>query len=299
MKSIQVICLFAVLSHFSPALSQSKYEVVQQRMQQMVQRNPNRVSKFQLAVSEDGSSVEGLKILGRGEALNQLVVATHHGDEWGAPEIALAFAQDLIANPLVDRTVYVIPVMMPDSYNARTRDYKGVNPNRDYPGPCGSHDGDIRLKPFTLRATKALADFVREKNIITTIEVHNPWGTVHYPWSDHENSYTHDHNTFVSLLETAYRGSSYTHSTVPDKFYTMRGAFTDYLFWQYGIWAYLVEVGPNKNPDERTLGLEIAVHMPAFRSLLLNSPVLRSPNNSHPGCMDSFISGLTRIKFEE
>jgi carboxypeptidase T len=260
------------------------YEAIQSRIDALAAAHPDRLTGFTLATTESGIPVQGLEIRGDGSGIPQLVIATHHGDEWGAPQIALAFAAELAERPLPNRTVYLVPVMMPDSYNAKSRNYLGVNPNRDYPGPCGSHDGQPGLEPFTIKATRALSDFMQEKGIVSAIEVHNPWGTVHYPWSDQEHLYTEEHAEFVRVLASAYEGTTYEHSTVPDKFYTMQGAFTDYAFWEFGIWAYLVEVGPSKLPTPAQLAEQIAIHNRAFREVLLLAPTERSRANGHPGC---------------
>ena len=262
------------------------YEEMQNKMLGLANKYSERVTFFELTKSEDGTAVNGLYIKGENqkESIKQVVVGTHHGDEWGAAAVVLSFAEDIAQTPLIDRDVYVIPVLIPDAYRADSRYYRGVNPNRDYPGPCGSHDGNDKLKPFSLKATYALSELIRINNVVAAITVHNPWGTVHYPWNDQRNTYTNDHVSFVKTYEDAYSGTDYKHGTVADLFYTMKGGFEDFVYWEYGVWGYLVEVGGGKKPSESILMKETSIQLRAFRKILLNGPTIRSDQHSHPGC---------------
>src|SRR5690606_13246985 len=102
--------------------------------------------------------------------VHNLVVGTHHGNEYGATEVAQAFAEDIALKPIEGQTIYVIPVLNTWGYDRRYRREQGQrathDPNRDYPGPCGS-DG-----PFNLRSTKALADFLDAVPIVNSAPLH-------------------------------------------------------------------------------------------------------------------------------
>ena len=289
---MKLIGLFAFLFLCIPstALSFESYSDFQSRMQILAASN-GFVERFELVTTETGNSVTGLIVRGfdgNEEKINQLVVGTHHGDEYGSPIIAMAFAEDIIRDRMVGRDVYIIPILIPEAYQADTRLYRGVNPNRDYPGPCGCHDLSTCNHPFQLKATQALANLIEQNRITAAITVHNPWGTNHYPWSDNRNTYSEEHSIFTSILDQTYRTTKYRHGTVPDMFYEMRGNFIDYAFWQYGVWGFLIEVAGGKKPSPQTIISETAIHVPRFRQLLVMAPSTRSSNNGHPGCTFRF-----------
>ena len=109
------------------------------------------------------------------------MVATHHGNEYGSSEVAMAAAKDLAEQPISDQTVYVVPVLNIQGYNSRDRyettaDKRYQDPNRDYPCPCGT-DG-----PFALKSTQALANFIDHEGIVTSATLHTFYPAVVYPW---------------------------------------------------------------------------------------------------------------------
>ena len=140
----------------------SNYDKVVTTIQQIAQQNPGTTKLISIGVSDQGVPIQALQI-GSG-AVNALIVATHHGNEYGSTAVGLGVADSLAKKPVDGLTVFVVPVLNIGGYNKFNRYEsnltKSVDPNRDYTGPCVSGSS------FALKSTKALADFVAEKNIV-------------------------------------------------------------------------------------------------------------------------------------
>lgn len=283
MKSLLLLALVSLsLTINAQTLLRGDYSRVLEYMERVSSEYAN-TSTFELAKSllKDtpiiGVEIKGQSINDRSNSVH-LIVGTHHGNEWGSAEVTMRAVEDFAKTPLIGKDLIIIPVLMPDSFKRRSRNYAGVNPNRDYPGPCGSHDGNGKA-PFQLNATQALSDLIRDRNIISAITVHNPWETVHYPWSVERNSKTDEHEFFKYLLEESYKDTPYRIGTVADMFYTMKGAFSDYVFWEFGVWGVLVEIGGGKRPSMSTVQKKTKLHLEAFRKFLNIAPDSRSNKN--------------------
>ncbi|MEK6580247.1 MAG: M14 family zinc carboxypeptidase, partial [Bdellovibrionota bacterium] len=119
----------------------ASYKEVKAFMSDVVSKHADTTSLFELGGSDSGDKVIGLKI-GDGPVKN-LVVATHHGNEYGSTEVAKGFAAAMAVAPIKGQTLYVIPVLNIGGYNQLRREEMGADkqshdPNRDYPGPCGT-----------------------------------------------------------------------------------------------------------------------------------------------------------------
>ena len=143
--------LFATQVQAAP----EKYKDVRALLANLAARFPAHAKVVSIGDSDAGLPIEGLAI-GQGPVKN-LVVATHHGNEYGSTEVAKALATSLAESPILGQTIYVIPVLNTSGYDLRQR-WERVNgsyfdANRDYPGPCGGEG------PFRLKSTAALARF--------------------------------------------------------------------------------------------------------------------------------------------
>lgn len=160
---------------------ETPYQLIRYFMQDVKKQYPGTVSIFSLGRTDSGNFLEGLKI-GNGPA-HHLVVAAHHGNETGSTEVAKVLATTLAADPIVGKTIYIIPVLNISGYDAEGRnEWNGndwVDSNRDYPGPCGSDNGP---NSFTLRSTRALAGLLEKENITAIATLHNPFSAIIYPW---------------------------------------------------------------------------------------------------------------------
>ena len=174
------LSLFALAFSFTAHADIShSYADIQKFMTDLVTQYPNTTQLFTLGQSDHGETIQGLKI-GDGP-IHNLVVGTHHGNEYGATEVTKAFAASVAADPIKGMTMFVIPVLNIGGYDELNReelDSTGTSrdPNRDYPGPCGTSG------PFNLKDTAALAKFIDEQNIVASATLHTFSPAVVYPW---------------------------------------------------------------------------------------------------------------------
>lgn len=275
--------------------SQHDYKKVQAFLMQIHSQFPQTTELFSLGVSGTGESIDGIK-LGTGSVKN-LIVGTHHGNEYGATEVALGAIADLAKNPIVHETVYIIPVLNISGFNADRREesVKGTDegdladPNRDYPGPCGTEG------PFRLKSTKALADFIDREGIVASATLHTFYPAVAYPWgfSTRDLSTPYD-SLFIDLGKMATELSHYQVGNSSEVIYPADGTFEDYAFWKHGIWSLLFELGDTHSPSESALQHLVEVNVPGLRKMLQNAPTTRAPKHDFGGKCDMRLRRLDR-----
>lgn len=282
----------SVSSAFAVTPFNRQYSDIQKEMHEITQKSPDTAQVFSLGLNDTGQVIEGLKI-GVGPVKN-LVVSTHHGNEYGSTEVALAFAHSLAEAPVSGQTVYVIPVLNVSGYNARTRTETGIDPNRDYPGPCGT-DG-----PFHLKSTKALADFIAKEAIVVSATLHTYGPIVLYPWgvTSHDVSTEYD-SLYTDLGNAATRESHYAVGNSANALYPANGCYEDYAFWQEGAWSLLFELGFTHQPDQQAVDELIRVNVPGLRAYLEQAPTKRADHHAFTGKCDSATRGRGRMRVDE
>jgi carboxypeptidase T len=256
------------------------YKGVVDFISQIAKNNPQNASLFTLGYSNSGVEIKGIK-LGNGP-INNLVVATHHGNEYGSTEVALKFAESLAINPIPDQTLFVIPVLNIDGYNRRSRhetvNGKSVDPNRDYPGPCGSQG------PFNLKSTKALSDLIQKEMIVTSATIHTYWPAAVYPWGlssyDLDTPYT---PIFMNLAKEATSTSTYQIGNAANIIYPADGTFEDYAFWKHGVWSILFEAGHTHSPNLADLNQLVNENVPGLRKMFEVAPQKRAAQHDFTG----------------
>lgn len=263
---------------YSPA---KQYDSIVATLSELATLYPQNVEVFELAKANTGESIYGLKV-GHGEVHN-LVVGTHHGNEYGSTEVAEALAIDLAKNPIEGQTIYIIPVLNVNGYNSRSRlerteTGRRVDPNRDYPGPCGT------AGPFLLNSTRALADFMGSANIVNSVTLHTHFPAVLYPWGisthDIDTEYT---ELFIELGIAATEFSKYQVGNSTALLYPADGTFEDFAFWQYGAWSLLFEMGTTHYPSDKQVEKLIADNVPGVRKLFESAPTERALDHSFKG----------------
>jgi carboxypeptidase T len=280
--------LETILSLFISFTAQNtNYDKVIQTLQQFEVQNPASSQVVTIGVNDQGVPIRALKI-GSGPTAS-LVVATHHGNEYGSTAVAMAVAESLAKAPISNQTIYVLPVLNISGYNKRSRYENGINisvdPNRDYTGPCK------RGNSFNLKSTKALADFIDSKNIQISATLHTYWPTVVYPWgiSTTDLSTPHDEK-YLELVKAATVESQYQVGNNTQILYPADGTFEDYAYWKHGIWSLLFELGFSHSPDPTAIKNMVDVNVPGIRRFLEVSPKLRADNHSFTGKCDSRMS---------
>ncbi|MCB0350919.1 MAG: carboxypeptidase [Bdellovibrionales bacterium] len=267
---------------FSP---KKQYKDVVQYLQNLEKKYPQVAEVFILGDSDSGEQILGIRIGTSG--IENLVVGTHHGNEYGSTEVALAFAGDLAANPIVGQIVYVVPVLNISGYNAGLRseqNYAGrkFDPNRDYIGPC--KEKSIYGDSFNLKSTTALAAFLKHTNIINSATLHTYHPGVLYPWGLSTNDLDTGYNDlFIELGQAATTYSKYTVGNSTDILYPAEGTYEDYAFWQHGIWSMLFELGYTHSPSDNQIRDMVAVNVPGIRKMFEIAPTVRAPRHHFSG----------------
>lgn len=278
MKLFSIVLSTFVFSSAFAQVQPTRYEVVEELVTSLAEVYED-VEEIALPV-EGSKDLVGLKI-GDGP-VSHLVVSTHHGNEYGSTEVAKALMRNLAALPLEDLTVYVIPVVNITGYNANRRWEFNYDPNRDYPGPCGSRNGS-----FNLKSTKAVADFLDRANIVTAITLHTYSSIITYPWNYARKMPTQNDQVMQSLAAVGAEFNGYRYGRTPDLLYATRGDFQDYAYWEYGIWPFLFELGHTHNPSDQEIQKMIKANVPAIRAMLEKAPLQRAEYHSNNGTCPS------------
>lgn len=272
------------------ALARNYSEIVRD-IKNIAKRYPKVTQEISIGKSDNGQDIIGLKI-GSG-SINNLVVATHHGNEFASTAVAVAFAESLAKSPIKEMAVFVVPVLNISGYNDGDRyeeNAKGhFDPNRDYPGPCGTEG------PFHLASTAALAKFIEKENIVSSATLHTFYPAVVYPWGIS----THDRDTpytelFTKLAEWSTEESKYQIGNSSDVVYPADGTFEDYAFWKHGIWSLLFELGYSHSPSNEDIKKTIEANMPGLRRFLANAPRERAKDHEFRGQCDLSLMKLDR-----
>lgn len=264
-----------------------QYKDIQADMIALSKKYRENVSLVDVGMNDTGQMIQALKF-GNGTRAN-LVVATHHGNEYGSTELALGLMNSLAQAPLKNLITYVIPVLNVSGYNARQRREKGLDPNRNYPGPCGT-DG-----PFTLKSTRALADFIAQKNIVSSATLHTHAPAVLYPWgfSTHDLKTEYD-DLYIELGNAAAIESKYKVGNSTAELYPADGTYEDYAMLTHGIWSLLFEVGFSHTPNQAAINELVRVNVPGIRRFLELAPLQRAEKHSFTGKCDPSLKSLDR-----
>jgi len=252
---------------------------------------PGTSSRFVLGKSDSGAEIQGIKI-GSGP-VKAMIVAAHHGNEYGSTEVALAAASEFSARPLPNYTVFIIPVLNVGGYNARNREEKSPvgshDPNRDYPGPCGSDS------EFALKSTRALAEFIDKEQVVTSATLHTYYPAVVYPWGfathDLETDYQKE---FEDLVRAGASESRYETGNSTKVIYPANGTFEDYAFWKSGVWSLLYELGFSHFPSVRDIEEMVRVNVPGLRAQIEVAPKTRAVKHAFTGRCDDGLRLLDR-----
>lgn len=258
----------------------SRYERIKSLMAGLITQYPETTRPITVGDSDSGEKIYGLQI-GDGQ-INNLVVATHHGNEYGSTAVAMYLAQSLAAAPLSGQSVFVIPVLNIDGYNNNRRgepaQRRTWDPNRNYPGPCGTEG------PFTLRSTVALAKFIEQYNIVSSATLHTFTGAVLYPWglSTRDTKTSYD-TIFVKMGRDAAVESQYKVGNSAELIYPANGTFEDYAFWRLGIWSMLFELGRTHTPTDSEIQKMAQVNVPGLRRMFALGPKQRAFDHDFKG----------------
>ena len=271
--------------------SRRQYSEVKSYFAELARAFPANARLFTLGDSDSGDKIIGLQV-GAGPVHN-LVVATHHGNEYGSTEVALGFARSIAENPVKGQTVFIIPVLNISGYNAKSRreTAKGqsFDPNRNYPGPCGTEG------PFSLKSTAALARFVAANDIVSSATLHTYSPAVVYPWglSSHDLKTGYE-SIFEGLVMEATRESHYATGNSTELIYAADGTYEDYAFQTHGIWSILFELGYSHGPSAEEVKTLVQVNVPGLRRMFESAPSQRAEKHTFAGKCDVSLKSRDR-----
>ena len=266
-----------------PQADNTNYLKIVTTLRQIAQEHPQTTQLISIGVSDAGQVIYGLQI-GRGSRAD-LIVGTHHGNEYGSTAVAMGLANSIAENPIDGHTVYLIPVLNIQGYNSFVRTetvgQTTVDPNRDYPGPC------VSTATFKSRSTRALAEFVAQKKIVASATLHTYWPAALIPWGlSTKDLRTRDEDTFLRLGKLAVQESGYAVGNSTELLYAADGTFEDYAYWKHGIWSLLFELGESHSPDPTAVEHMVNVNVPGIRRFLENAPAAVSQTHSFDGRCD-------------
>jgi hypothetical protein len=292
MKLLASLGILLFSSASASAAPHVNYEEVLAFMHDLAAKHPRTTHLVNVGPSDSGKTIEAL-VIGDGPVKN-LVVATHHGNEYGSTFVAEAFASAIADNPIAGQTLFVIPVLNVNGYDRRSRyedgsDGGGHDPNRDYPGACGTEG------PHKLKSTASLAGFVDREGIVASATLHTFYPAVVYPWGfATKDLVTPYEDLFKYLVAMATQESGYQTGNSTEVIYPAAGTFEDYAFWKHGIWSILFELGRSHNPNNESLAEMARVNVPGLRRLFEKSPDRRADDHAFKGKCDTRMIALDR-----
>ncbi len=294
MKKTLILALFLnsnlLLANVAPSLL-GTYQDIKKFLKELQTQYPTQVELFDLGLSNQGEMIQGVKI-GHGKTHN-LLVSTHHGNEYGSTEVAAGFAKSVAEDPILGQTLYVIPVLNISGFNKRERreyiENQTYDPNRDYPGPCGT-DG-----PFKLKSTYALSKLIDQENIITSATLHTFYPAVVYPWgiSTHDLSTPYE-DLFKMLVQAATQETQYATGNSTDVIYPADGTYEDYAYWKHGIWSILFELGTTHYPSSTQVAEMVQKNVPGLRRMMIQAPLARAEKHTFTGKCDVSLQSKDR-----
>lgn len=180
-----------------------------------------------------------------------MITAATHGDELITVEVLFALMNELLAGygqdsrltkMLDGRDLFFIPVVSPDSFEARERYVQGIDPNRSFPWPLNTAN-----KP--LDCIQALMDFSQAHNFSGSLDLHAYGKLVMFPWGHTKNAPSaKDEVLFKDLVSSMARENQYTAGQISTTIYVAKGSSADYFYWQKNTQAIAAELGNQKVP---------------------------------------------------
>lgn len=268
-----ILCLFlSALSYTNPAFAFSdsgiygpKYAEMLRYFSTLPQKYPGLVTVETFGTTPKGrplivaqigvKSIQAKLLRSHAVAPAILISGATHGDEYlniedRLPEWFLSVGmkdQAIIPFFKAGGTIYVVPIMNPDGYDARTRENsKGVDLNRDF------SVAQARFTGFTQVETRAVRDMVAMKlrqmnqELMVSMDYHCCIGAALYPWSFKPAPAVapSDLNRFLkaaAIIKQTF-GANFPVGRTPDILgYSAIGTTKDYYYENYGTVSFTYE----------------------------------------------------------
>lgn len=233
-------------------LNYKNYSDVEKELKLMSEHFKTFTALETYGVSKGGRNLYALKISTGGENKPKLMVtAATHGDELITTEVLLALTKELleghgknerITKIIESREIYIIPVVSPDSFEARERYVQRKDPNRSYPWPENENNP-------TVDVIAMMMNFANTKKFTGSLDLHAYGKLVMYPWGFTKKSPdAADMVTFKDLVQTMAKDNQYTAGQISTTIYVAEGSSADYFYWKTGTKAIAAELGREKIP---------------------------------------------------
>ena len=229
---------------------------------------------------------------------------------------------EAITQALAQTAVWIVPVLNPDGYvqsgegdleqanawrkNARllgdppfdpARDGADLNRNFSYRW-TDSQDGAVvamgdryfpGTAPFSEPETQALRDFVAQHQFTLSIALHSSGDQLYFPWGFTEEPVLGDFDTFNSLAQGIADRSGVEVSFEFPLGYT-QGNSDDYLYGEFGTYAYTMDIWNEHFPAEELLPSILAEKLPGLMYAIQEAANLPPPKIQLPSPSSSGIS---------
>lgn len=228
------------------------YTQVEQDLKGLSNTYKNLATLETYGVTKQGRNLYVLKISTGGENKPRLMLtAATHGDELITTEVLFnltgellkGYGSDARLTKILDgRDIYIIPVVSPDSFEARQRYVQSMDPNRSYPWPDEPNNK-------TVDVIQSMMDLTNKMKFTGSLDLHAYGKLVMYPWA-----YTRkappaaDVVTFKDLVVSMAKDNQYKAGQISTTIYVAEGSSADYFYWKSGTKAVAVEIGKEKIP---------------------------------------------------
>lgn len=203
-------------------------------------------------VTKQGRSLYALKIsTGEGDKPRLMLTAATHGDELITTEVLFnltgellkGYGSDARLTKIIDsRDLYIIPVVSPDSFEARERYVQGKDPNRSYPWPDEPNNKGVDV-------IQSMIEFANKKKFTGSLDLHAYGKMVMYPWAYTKKSpRPADVVIFKDLVASMSKDNQYKAGQISTTIYIAEGSSADYFYWKTSTKAIAIEIGSEKIP---------------------------------------------------
>lgn len=204
-------------------------------------------------VTKQGRNLYVLKLSTGGENKPKLMLtAATHGDELITTEVLFSLTNELLTGYvqknerltkiLEARDIYIIPVVSPDSFEARDRYVQRKDPNRSYPWP-------ENINNQTVDVIEAMMNYTNKMKFTGSLDLHAYGQLVMYPWGYTKKApNAGDAVGFKDLVQIMARDNQYKAGQISTTIYVAEGSSADYFYWKSGTKAIAAELGREKIP---------------------------------------------------
>ena len=230
-----------------------KYADVEADLKSMAETYKSLATLETYGKSAQGRNLYALKISTGGENKPKLMVtAATHGDELITTEVLFALTNELLSNFNKDtrltkiingRDIYIVPVVSPDSFEARERYVQRRDPNRAYPWPESPNSKSVDV-------IDAMMKFADSMKFTGSLDLHAYGRLVMYPWGYTKKApEAGDVVGFKDLVQTMAKDNQYKAGQISTTIYVAEGSSADYFYWKSGTRAIAAELGREKIPS--------------------------------------------------